>query len=128
MALADFSFAWEAAEGPGTPWGHLQVGRLRGREAISEPYRYDLTLIAKTPAPEVDLADLIGKRATLRIATQSSPAFKAVHGIITEAEELFEAPDGMVYRVALMPPWARSMHRTRCRVFLDKTLRQIVNA
>jgi type VI secretion system secreted protein VgrG len=126
MALADFSFAWEAAQGPA--WAHLQVGRIRGREGISEPYRYELTLIAKTPAPEVEIDDLIGKRASLRIATQSSPARKVVHGIVVEAEELFEAPDGMVYRVVLMPPWARAMHRKKCRIFLDKTLRQIVNA
>jgi type VI secretion system secreted protein VgrG len=126
MALADFSFAWEAAQGPA--WAHLQVARIRGREGISEPYRYELTLIAKTPAPEVEIDDLIGKRASLRIATQSTPARKVVHGILVEAEELFEAPDGMVYRVVLMPPWARAMHRKRCRIFLDKTLRQIVNA
>lgn len=126
MALADFSFAWEAAQGPA--WAHLQVGRIRGREDISKPYRYELTLIAKTPAPEVEIEELIGKRASLRIATQSSPARRIVHGILVEAEELFEAPDGMVYRVVLMPPWARSMHRKKCRIFLDKTLRQIVNA
>jgi type VI secretion system secreted protein VgrG len=126
MADADFSFASEAAKG--APWGHLQVVRLRGREGISEPYRYELTLIAKAPAPEVDPRDLIGKRATLRIATQSTPALKVVHGIMTEAEELFEAPDGMIYRVILSPPWARAKHRKKCRIFLDKTLRQIIDA
>lgn len=128
MADADFSFTWEAAEGKGGPWAHLKVARLRGREAISEPYRYELVLIAKAPAPEIDARDLLGKRACLRIATTSAPAYKVVHGIIVEAEELFDTPDGMLYRAVLMPPWARAMHRARCRVFLDKTLRQIIDA
>src|SRR5262249_26262796 len=82
----------------------------------------------KAPAPEVDPRDLLGARATLRVETQSTPARKVVHGIVAEAEELFEHPDGMLYRVVLVPPWARAMHRQRCRIFLDKTLREIVDA
>ena len=128
MADADFSFACEIPGGSGSPWRHLQVVRFRGREAISEPYRYELTLAARAPAPEIDPRDLLGKRATLRIATQSSPALKVVHGLVVEVEELVELPDGMTYRVILSPPWARAAHRKRCRIFLDKTLRQIVDA
>ena len=126
MALVDFSFAWEAAQGPA--WGHLQVARLRGREGISEPYRYELTLIAKAPAPEVEIDDLIGKRASLRVATTSSPARKIVHGIVVEAEELGPVPGGMLYRLVLAPPLTRAMHRMRCRIFLEKTTRQIIDA
>ncbi|UQA57639.1 type VI secretion system Vgr family protein [Polyangium aurulentum] len=128
MPNVDFSFASEATQGPDSPWGHLQVVRFHGQEAISEPYRYELTLFAKAPAAEIDPRDLLGKRATLRIATQSSPTLKVVHGILVEAEELDELPEGMLYRVILVPPWVRAMHRKRCRIFLGKTLRQIVDA
>ena len=130
MPNDDFSFACEAlpGEGPFGAWGALRVARFRGREALSEPYRYEITLLAKASAGEVDPRDLLGKRATLRIATLSNPPFKVVHGIVREASELSDLPEGTLLRVILEPPWARAQHRTRCRIFLDKSLRRIVEA
>jgi type VI secretion system secreted protein VgrG len=124
----DFTFAWEHADAPDGPWAHLQVVRFHGREELSSLYRYELTLLATTPAPEVDPHALIGARATLRIATLTEPADQLVHGILVEAEEIAPLPDGMLYRVVLMPPLVRARHRTRCRIFLEKTTRQIINA
>ena len=124
----DFTFAWEHASGADGPWFHLKVVRFTGREEIAALSRYELTLLARAPAPEVDPHDLIGARATLRIATLTAPAFKLVHGVIVEAEELGPVPEGMLYRAVLMPPLVRAQHRTRCRIFLEKTTREIVNA
>ncbi|WP_437725972.1 type VI secretion system Vgr family protein [Sorangium sp. So ce861] len=128
MNDVDFAFAWEGASEAAGPWRHLQVVELRGSEAISSLYRYELTLAAHEPAPVVDPEELVGTRATLRLTTHSEPAYRVVHGIITEAEELAPIYDGMLYRVVLSPPLARSMHRTRCRIFLEKTTRQIIDA
>ncbi|AUX20555.1 hypothetical protein SOCEGT47_010270 [Sorangium cellulosum] len=128
MSEMDFAFAWEGASEEAGPWRHLQVVELRGTEAISSLYRYELVLVAHEPAPAVDPEEIIGTRATLRIATRAEPAYRVVHGIITEAEELGPIYDGMLYRVVLSPPLARSMHRTRCRIFLEKTTRQIIDA
>jgi type VI secretion system secreted protein VgrG len=128
MTNHDFILAWEHADSPDGPWAHLQVVRFTGREELSALYRYELTLLAKMPAPEVDPHALIGARATLRIATLTRPELKLVHGVITEAEEHDRLPDGMLYRAVLMPPLVRAQHRTRCRVFLEKTTRQIVEA
>ena len=126
--MDEFTFAWEGADTSLGPWRHLRVVDFRGTEELSQLSRYEITLLARAPAPEVDPRDLVTRRATLRIATTSEPAFKVVHGVITEAEELFEHPSGMTYRVALMPPLVRAAHRRRCRIFLDKTLRQIITA
>jgi type VI secretion system secreted protein VgrG len=122
----DFSFAWEHAEG--SPWAHLQIVRFHGREAISALYRYELTLLAREPGAEVDLGVLVGARATLRMATLTQPAYRLVHGIIAEAEEIGPVPEGMLYRAVLAPPLVRAQHRTRCRLFLEKTTRQIIDA
>jgi len=124
----DFTFAWEGATSPSGPWSHLHVVRFDGREELSRLYRYELTLLARAPAPEVDPHDLVGARATLRIATLTTPEYKLVHGVIVEAEELGPVPEGMLYRAVLMPPLVRANHRTRCRIFLEKTTREIVNA
>jgi type VI secretion system secreted protein VgrG len=128
MTTSDFTFAWEHAASPDGPWGHLSVVRFRGREELSALYRYDLVLLARGPAAEIDPHDLTGARATLRIATLTAPAYKLVHGVIVEAEELGPVPEGMLYRAVLMPPLVRAQHRTRCRIFLEKTTRQIVDA
>lgn len=128
MNLDDFVFAWEGASSADGPWKHLRVVRFTGEEAMSRLFRYELHLLARKGEDEPDPDELVGKRASLRIATQSQPAWKLVHGVITEAEDAAYAPEGTIYRVVLEPPLARARLRTRCRVFLDKTLRQIVEA
>jgi type VI secretion system secreted protein VgrG len=128
MLHPDFDFSWEHAASPDGPWAHLSVVRFRGREELSALYRYDLVLLARGAAAEVDPHDLVGARATLRIATLTTPAHKLVHGVVVEAEELGLVPEGMLYRAVLMPPLVRARHRTRSRIFLEKTMRQIVEA
>ena len=127
MAAPDYQLAWEHAETP-NPWNHLEVLWFRGHEGISELYRYEITVLAKNPFADVDLAKLIGARATLRIRTYADPAYRLVHGVITEAEDLSSLNEGMVYRLVLMPPLVRTTHRQRSRIFLDKTIRRIVDA
>jgi type VI secretion system secreted protein VgrG len=124
----DFEFAWEGASGPAGPWSHLRVVEFRGTEGISSLYRYEIIVFARDPAPEVDPDDLIQTKATLRIATHTEPAFRVVHGLIVEAEELGPAHGGVLYRLVLAPPLVRTMHRTRCRIFLEKTTREIITA
>jgi type VI secretion system secreted protein VgrG len=124
MSGPDFTFACEGVGGKGDPWDALRVVRFHGKEAISSLYRYEVVLLAPLDPPPV--SELIGRRATLRIATLSSPAFKVVHGIVVEAEEIAALPEGRTLRVLLAPPWARAKHRARCRIFLEKTLRQII--
>src|SRR5262249_12384536 len=88
----------------------------------------EIILFAREPAPEVDPEEFIQARATLRIATGAEPSARVVHGIVEEAEELGTVHDGTLYRVVLVPPLARAAHRTRCRIFLEKTTRQITDA
>ncbi|MCC6555942.1 MAG: type VI secretion system tip protein VgrG [Polyangiaceae bacterium] len=128
MSELDFTFGFEGASGPGGPWAHLLVVSVRGREEMSALYRYQLTLLARAPAPELEPFELVGKRATLRIRTLSTPEHHVVHGIVAEAEEINSVPDGMLYRVDLVPPLARALYRKRCRIFLQKTTRQILDA
>lgn len=124
----DITFAWEGAAGPEGPWSHLRVVSVRGTEALSSPYRYEITALAREPAPELDPEELIQAHATLRFATITAPEYRVVHGIIVEAEEIGPIPGGMMYRLTLAPPLARAMHRVRCRIFLEKTTRQIIDA
>lgn len=126
MSDLDFAFAWEGGSAVVGPWKDLQVVSFRGKEAVSQLYHYEITLAAKAPAPEVDPHDLVHARATLRIRTLTQPGYKVVHGVVTQAEELYPFPGGMTYRVVLEPTLVRAAHRRRCRIFLEKTTRQII--
>jgi type VI secretion system secreted protein VgrG len=123
MSTSDFTFACEGVQGL-TPWDTLRVVRFDGKEAISAPFQYDITLLDITGMTSI--GSLVGHRATLRIATLSYPVYKLVHGIITEAEEIGDLPEGRTLRVTLAPPWTRAKHRKNCRIFLEKSLRQII--
>jgi len=122
MSQDDFVFAWEDGGG----WKHLRVVRFSGEEAMSRLFRYEIHLLTAKGEEEPSPDELIGKRASLRIATLSDPAYKLVHGVITEASDAAEAPEGTIFRLTLEPPLARARYRRRCRIFLDKTLRQII--
>ncbi|MBK9262905.1 MAG: type VI secretion system tip protein VgrG [Polyangiaceae bacterium] len=124
----DFTFAWERASSPQGPWRHLHVVSFRGTEALATLYRYEITALMREPAPEIDPDELIGQRGTLRIATLTAPAYRVVHGVIIGAEELGPVPGGMLYHIVLAPPLVRAAHRSRCRIFLEKTTRQIIDA
>jgi len=117
----DFTFAWENGG-----WDDLLVVRFLGTEAISTPYRYEIDLLRRGHN-SLDLDDFIGAHACLRIATLSSPGYRIVHGLITEAEELSSVPEGQLYRIVLEPPLALAERITRSRSFVDKTLRQIID-
>lgn len=124
MSNYDYTFACEGVTGIANPWGTLRVVRFQGTEKISAPYHYDITLLDTSGM--VVVGDLAGKRATLRIATLSLPLYKTVHGIVVEAEELHALPEGRAIRVVLAPPWTRAKHRRGSRIFLEKSLRHII--
>jgi type VI secretion system secreted protein VgrG len=126
MNKDDFVFAWEGGGSGAGHWKELRVVRFTGDEAMSRLSYYEIHLLAAKGEEEPSPDDLVGKRASLRIATLSDPAYKLVHGVITEAHDAGEAPEGTILRVVLEPPLVRARYRRRCRVFLDKTLRQIV--
>lgn len=125
VAPYDYVFHWE---GGGAEWSHLRVVSFDVRDEISTPYEAKLVLHAHGADSELDPESLVGVLATLRIATLSDPAVRCVHGLIAEAAELGPTQYGMLYEVLLVPPVMRAMHRTRSRIFLEKTTKQIIEA
>jgi type VI secretion system secreted protein VgrG len=126
--LEDYLFAWEGASHPSGPWACLRVLEVRGHEALSEPYSFEIDLVRADGGPELDVDDLVGSRASLRFVTETSPAFRLVHGVIAAAEELGEVDGNGRYRVVLAPPLLRAGMMRKSLVFLDKTLLQILEA
>jgi type VI secretion system secreted protein VgrG len=120
-----FFFAWDGSHGAEGPWRHLLVLEAAGREAISADYDYDIELALAEGASPVALPDLLASKATLQIRSRVSPTVRLVHGIIIEAEEI-AVDTGHRYRVRLAPPYSIARLQKKCSVFVDKTLRDII--
>jgi len=126
--IEEFFFAWEGASHPKGPWSHLRVLEIRGVEAMSTPYSFEIELVREGDAPDVDVEELVGARASLRMATRTTPAFRVIHGVIASAEELGEMDKGTRYRVELAPPLVRAAMMKKSVIFLEKTIQQIIEA
>lgn len=124
MSGNDFALAVEGSQSVDGPWHYLRVVRFDGVEGMSRIFRYEIVVLIK--GDDCDPESWIGKRASLRIATLAEPPFRLLHGIITEAEDAGLDLQGPMYRLTLEAPLARARYRVRSRIFLDKTLRQII--
>ena len=126
--LDEVFFAWEGAAYPDGPWRHLRVLEVTGEEAISALYSFSIELVRLADAPEVDVDDLVGTRAALRIVTRTAPESRLIHGVVASAEEIGEIDSGTRYRVVLAPPLVRATMMRKSLVYLDKTLLEIIEA
>ncbi|AOE64920.1 type VI secretion system tip protein TssI/VgrG [Pseudomonas corrugata] len=97
----------------------LQVLRFSGREALNQPYRFDLELIGLTPPINPDT--LLGQPAFLRLDGDSG-----VHGIVQSVSLNAHAPNRTGYRLALVPHLQRLEHGPRRRVFHQLSVVQIL--
>ena len=98
----------------------LQVLEFNGREAISQPYRFDVELISERP--DLDLASLLHQRAFLAF----SPNGDGIHGLIHRVEQGESGKRLTRYRLAIVPQLAYLAHRTNQRIFQHLTVPQIV--
>ena len=95
------------------------VLRFRGREALSEPFRWDIefTSVQANIPPE----QVLMKHATLRMRSG-----RAVHGIITRLEWLSTTADQSHYRVELSSRLALLSRTRQCRIFQNQSVPEVV--
>ncbi len=109
-----FSLAIEGAQ------YDLQVLEFKGREAISQPFAFDLELVSERS--DIDLESLLHQRAFLAL----SPAGKGIHGLIYSAAQGNSGKRLTRYRVTLRPQLAYLSHRTNQRIFQHLSVPQII--
>ena len=98
----------------------LQVLALTGREAISQPYRFDLELISERP--DLDLHSLLHKSVFLSL----SPAGNGIHGLIYRVAQGESGKRLTRYHVTIVPQMAYLTHRTDQRIFQHLSVPQII--
>ncbi|HAB87210.1 type VI secretion system tip protein TssI/VgrG [Stutzerimonas stutzeri] len=98
----------------------FKVLEFRGREAISQPYRFDLELVSERP--DLDLESLLHCPAFLAFAPDGS----GVHGLVHQAAQGESGKRLTRYRLTLVPQLAYLAHRTNQRIFQHLTVPQII--
>jgi len=98
----------------------FKVLEFRGREAISQPYRFDLELVSERP--DLDLESLLHRPAFLAFAPDGS----GIHGLVHQAAQGESGKRLTRYRLTLVPQLAYLAHRTNQRIFQHLTVPQII--
>lgn len=100
----------------------LRVARFAGTEAVSELFRFDLTIVSEDPA--ISFESVIGKPALLTLLGQDEPRY--VHGMVARFEQGDAGKKHTAYRVTIVPkPW-RLLHRHDCRIFQELSAPDII--
>ncbi|MGE8495990.1 MAG: type VI secretion system tip protein TssI/VgrG [Pseudomonas sp.] len=98
----------------------LQVLEFTGREAVSQPYLFEVELISEKA--DLDLKGLLHQKAFLAL----SPSGSGIHGLIHRAEQGESGKRLTRYRLAIVPQLAYLAHRTNQRIFQHLTVQQII--
>ncbi|MBW2527608.1 MAG: type VI secretion system tip protein VgrG [Deltaproteobacteria bacterium] len=98
---------------------------FRGIEALSKPYRFAVGLQLDASAM-VDLASLVGTRATLSVHLQREIVPYRFHGIVASCELVHQWQGKAAYRLVLVPELWRSTLTRHSRVFVEETIPAIL--
>ncbi|WP_051376784.1 type VI secretion system Vgr family protein [Burkholderia sp. WSM2232] len=101
------------------------VVRWTAEEAVSRPYRVELTLA--TAQTDLDPARLLGARARFSIKPENGAA-RRFHGVLREVEQFDADAQYVYYRAVLMPRFAGLADFRFSEVYLNATLPDIVRA
>jgi type VI secretion system VgrG family protein len=98
------------------------VVKFSGRQAISQPYEFTITLSAHDS--DIDLKGVLRNPATLIIL--GGAGVIPISGVLRSFEQLHEANQRVFYRAVLVPKlWYLSLYREN-RLFLNKSVPQIL--
>ncbi len=102
------------------------VVSVRGREAISEPYRFEIGLRIDDENFDMDAA--IRARGTLEVHRGDGGDPTVIHGMLASMELVHQWRDTALYRAVLVPRlWNLGISR-HSRVFTDNTIPEILEA
>lgn len=104
--------------------GSLRVRAVHGREAVSEPFRYEVEMESDDGA--LDLAGAVGKELAVAVErTGAGPRW--VHGVVTRFAQEPAPVRAARYRAELRPRlWLLTL-RAGCRIFQGRTVPQILD-
>ncbi|ECE1536724.1 type VI secretion system tip protein VgrG [Salmonella enterica] len=95
------------------------VLRFRGREALSEPFKWDIEFT--TPQANISPEEVLMKYASFRMRSG-----KSVHGMVTRLEWLSTSKDQSHYRLTLSSRLALLGYTRQCAVYQNQSVPEVV--
>jgi type VI secretion system secreted protein VgrG len=121
--MSDIRFTFES-QGVG-PNDKLNVVKIDGVEAISQLFRFDITLASNSK--DLDYGALLKNTAKLTIKSQDGQTDVPYHGMLSEIEQLGKSNDFYFYKAVLVPRiWKMSLSHFNEVYLGDKTIPQII--
>jgi type VI secretion system secreted protein VgrG len=107
------------------PCEGIQIHRLRGKEAISQLFSFDLEIVVAEPA-ELDPDAVDGAEVDI-VFTRAGEELRRVHGMITTVDDLLDSePKYRSYRLRVMPRAYRLALVQTQELFIDMAVPAIV--
>ncbi len=110
-----------------TPLGDdvLLLRAMRGRERISEPFRYELDLLSEQV--DIDYDALLGQSVTVKVLRPDGGT-RWFNGLVSQFSQVGFQHDLVAYKAVLVP-WLWFLTRTAdCRIYQQQTTPEIVKA
>lgn len=104
-----------------------RVVGFRGSEGISRVYVFEIYLsVSSSESQEIDLADVVGAKATLTVDRQDGRPPFVFHGIFSELSLVHEMGDRTLVRALLVPRLWRLGQNLHSRMFTQMTIPEII--
>jgi type VI secretion system secreted protein VgrG len=118
--------------GDAIPVGSMRVLDLRGEEAMNQPFRFEL--LVESDRADWDLGELLradcrvelGHGVLLPDGGTAGVQMLPFHGVLAEIEQRQQVDDRFQYHLVLVPKLWRLSLSFRSRIFLNKSLADIV--
>lgn len=102
----------------------LWVTEFKAYEAISTPYEYDIGL--KSKSADIDMENVLSSPCQFIMEVDGEQ--KLVNGVLSQFNQLHQVGEYTFYRAVLVPRlWQSSLYKTN-EVYLDMTIRDIIEA
>ncbi len=112
-----------SAKGQGS--ATLDVVTLKGVEALSRLFRFELTLVSSSA--EIDFDDILSQAATLTIFSHDGTKSVPYHGMVCEFEQLHQSGGYVFYRAVLVPRlWKLSLNRINEVYLGEQSILQVI--
>src|SRR5690606_29293707 len=98
----------------------FQVLEFRGREAISQPYRFELEVVSERP--DIDLQGLLHQSTFLAFTADGA----GIHGQLHSVAQGQSGKRLTRYRLVVVPRLAYLAHRTNQQIYQQLSVPQIV--
>jgi len=103
---------------------HIDVHSLDGREAISQPFHFDLQITLK--GTTLNLDDVAGSDVTI-VFVRNSEEIRRVHGMVWSIETNYDTEDGLTsYRLEVVPHIFRMTLVETLDIFMDLSVPEII--